>query len=101
MAKFLITSALRHHHEALAFRKAAKEVRTLWRLGNTYFASQTPWAVLKSDPECAVIVRTALNLVHAAALAAWPFIPTTAATVLESLGESSQTCRGQMMARQH
>jgi methionyl-tRNA synthetase len=80
---------LRRHHEALEFRKAAEEVRIMWRLGNAYFAGQAPWAAIKNDPQrAAVIVRTSVALVRAAALAAWPFIPTAAAAVLESIGDS-------------
>jgi methionyl-tRNA synthetase len=79
---------LRRHHEALEFRKAAEEVRAIWRLGNAYFATQAPWAALKSDPQrAAVIVRTSINLVRAAALAAWPFIPTSANAVLERIDD--------------
>lgn len=81
---------LRHHHETLEFRKAAEAVRAIWRLGNGYLAVQAPWSVAKADPQrAAVIVRTGVNLIHAAALSAWPFIPTAAATVLESVGEAS------------
>ena len=80
---------LRRHHEALEFRKAAEEVRIIWRLGNAYFSAQAPWAAIKNDPQrAAVIVRTSVALVRAAALAAWPFIPTAAAAVLKSIGDS-------------
>ena len=79
---------LRCHHEALEFRKAAEEVRAIWRLGNAYFAAQAPWAAIKNDPKrAAVIVRTSVSLVRAAALAAWPFIPTAAAAVLKSIDD--------------
>ena len=82
---------LRDHHEALEFRKAAEQVRAVWRLGNAYFAARAPWAAFERDPErAAVVARTGVNLVRAAALAAWPFIPTAAATVLEDLGEASE-----------
>jgi methionyl-tRNA synthetase len=80
---------LRCQHEAFEFRKAAEEVRAIWRLGNTYFATQAPWAAIRNDPlRAEVIVRTGVNLIRAAALAAWPFIPTAAAIVLESIGET-------------
>jgi len=83
---------LRRHHEALEFRKAADEVRAIWHLGNAYFTAQAPWATIKSDPQrAAVIVRTGVNLVHASALAAWPFIPTAANVVLESIDDSPCT----------
>jgi len=35
----------------------------------------------------AVVTRTALNLVRVAAVVAWPFIPSSADRVLQSLGE--------------
>ncbi len=79
---------LRRHHEALSFRKAAEEVRAIWRLGNAYLAEAAPWSAIRHDSaRAAVIVRTGVHLVRAAALAAWPFIPTAAETVLGSLDE--------------
>ncbi len=81
---------LRQHHEALNFRKAADEVRAIWRLGNAYLAEAAPWSVIKDDPaQAAAIVRLGINFVRAAALVAWPFIPTAAEEVLECLGEDS------------
>ena len=80
---------LRHHHEALNFRKAADEIRAIWRLGNVYLAEAAPWSVIHDDPaRAAAIVRTGVNLVRVGALVAWSFIPTAAAAVLESLGEN-------------
>ena len=81
---------LRDHHEALEFRKAAEQVRAVWRLGNAYLAAQAPWAAFEREPErAAIVARTGVNLVRAAALAAWPFIPTAAERVLENVGEAS------------
>jgi methionyl-tRNA synthetase len=81
---------LRAHHEALALSKAAAEVRAIWRIANVYLAETAPWSVARHDLErAAVIVSTAINLVRVAALAAWPFIPTTAAEVLHALGEEA------------
>jgi methionyl-tRNA synthetase len=81
---------LRTHHEALNVRKAANEVRTIWKIANAYLAETAPWSVVKHDRErAAVIARTGINLVRVAAVAAWPFIPATAATVLHSLGEEA------------
>ena len=65
-------------------------MRAVWRLGNAYLAAQAPWAAFEREPErAAVVARTGVNLVRAAALAAWPFIPTAAAAILENLGEAS------------
>jgi len=80
---------LRDHHEALALRKAAEEVRAIWRLANAYLAEAAPWSAIKRDADrAATIVNFAINLVHVAALAAWPFIPSSAEKVLASLGET-------------
>jgi methionyl-tRNA synthetase len=77
---------LREHHEALSFRKAADEVRAIWRLGNRYLAEAAPWSVIERDRvRAGVIVRTGITLLRAAAEAAWPFIPRAADTVLGCL----------------
>lgn len=82
---------LRDHHEALNLRKAAGEVRAVWRLANVYLAETAPWSAIKGDPErAAVIVRTGINLVRVAALAAWPFVPTASTEVLRCLGEACE-----------
>ncbi len=79
---------LRRHHESLALRKAADDVRAIWRLSNAYLAQAAPWSAIKDDAgRAATIVRAGINLVRASAIAAWPFIPSTAETVLRSLGE--------------
>jgi len=79
---------LRAHHEALAFRKAAEEVRAIWKLGNAYLSEAAPWTAIKTDEvRAATIVHTGLNLVRIAALVAWPFIPFSAGEVLGCLGE--------------
>ena len=79
---------LRSHHEALSIRKATEEVRAIWRLANAYLTETAPWSVIKRDPDrAAAIVRTGVNLVRIAALAAWPFVPTASTEVLRSLGE--------------
>jgi methionyl-tRNA synthetase len=81
---------LRAHHEALNLRKAANEVRTIWKIANAYLAETAPWSVVTHDRErAAAITRTGINLVRVAALAAWPFIPATAAIVLHSLGDEA------------
>jgi len=75
--------------EAMEFRKAMRELRALWVLGNDYFQRAEPWAVIKEDEErAAAIVRTAVNLVHLFAVVSWPVIPDTAEKVLAALGKS-------------
>ena len=79
--------ALRQHHDGLAFRKAAEEVRSIWRLANGYTAAEAPWSLLRKDPtRAAIVTRTGVNLIGVAATVAWPFIPSTAERVLAALG---------------
>jgi methionyl-tRNA synthetase len=81
---------LRRHHECLALRKAAEEVRAIWRLANAYLTEAAPWSAIKDDSaRAATIVNTGINLVRVSALAAWPFIPSSAEKVLCSLGETT------------
>jgi methionyl-tRNA synthetase len=83
---------LRTHHEALAFRKAANEVRSIWKVANAYFAHAAPWSVIKEDPrQAAAIARAGVNLVRLAALVGWAFIPFAAAEVLLSLGDDVES----------
>jgi methionyl-tRNA synthetase len=80
-------NALRCHHASCSLRKAADEVRAIWRLANSYLAAQAPWVTFRTDPErCRVAVRTAVNLVEICATVAWPFIPNATETVLRALG---------------
>jgi methionyl-tRNA synthetase len=79
-------NALRRYHASYSLRKAADEVRSIWRLANGYLA-QAPWVMFRTDPErCRVAVRTAVNLVEICATVAWPFIPNSAEAVLRALG---------------
>jgi methionyl-tRNA synthetase len=81
--------ALAAHHEDLAFRKAADEVRSIWRLANGYLAAQAPWSLFGRDQErAATVTRTGVNLVALAATISWPFIPEAAERVSTALGGS-------------
>jgi methionyl-tRNA synthetase len=78
--------ALRAHHNNLAFRKSADEVRSIWHLANGYLAAQAPWSRVNRNPErAATVTRTAVNLVAVAATISWPFIPEAADRVLTAL----------------
>ena len=76
-------------HDDRLFRKAADEVRSIWRLANGYLAAEAPWASFHKDPErTAVVIRTAVNLLDVAATVAWAFIPAAAEQVLGALGRA-------------
>jgi methionyl-tRNA synthetase len=84
--------ALVGHMEAIELRKAAAEVRAIWAVGNQYLTKAEPWKKFnKGDVDGAAAgVRAGLNLTALFAILAQPFIPTTAKTVLDSLGVPDQ-----------
>jgi methionyl-tRNA synthetase len=78
-----LTAAL----EGLSVRAAAKELRELWVIGNSYLTEAAPWTAIKTDPlRAAVIVRTGLNLVDLFGRLSQPFIPFTAAKIAQAFG---------------
>ncbi|MEL7482127.1 MAG: methionine--tRNA ligase, partial [Pseudomonadota bacterium] len=78
---------LTEHYENMEFRKAAAETRAIWAAGNEYLTRAEPWVKFKTDRDAAAIgVRTGLNLVAVFAIIAQPLIPTTAKTILDTLG---------------
>jgi methionyl-tRNA synthetase len=77
--------------ENIEFRKATAALRSIWSLGNNYFADSEPWAVIKSDKErAACILRTSINLIRLFALFSWPVIPQTSNNILNYLHLDSE-----------
>ncbi|MGE0741623.1 MAG: methionine--tRNA ligase [Hyphomonadaceae bacterium] len=74
-------------HEAMEFRKAAAETRSLWVLGNEYLQEAAPWTMLARDRASAgASIRIALNLCALFAEIASPFTPDAANTIRNALG---------------
>ncbi len=72
--------------EALNFRKAIRELRSIWSLGNSYLADAAPWKQIDQDtPAAARTIRTALNLVRLFAILAEPVIPQASHKVFSAL----------------
>lgn len=81
-------AALRAHHEACEFRRAAAETRAIWSAANAYLQHAAPWTTVKSDQaRAAVVTRTGLNLVHLSAVLAWSIVPNLAGKVLHAFGD--------------
>nr|XP_061797971.1 methionine--tRNA ligase-like [Nerophis lumbriciformis] len=77
--------------ETMQFRKAMRELRALWALGNDYFQRSEPWAVIKEDPErAAMILRTTLQLVRLFARLSWPIVPHSAELLLGALSQAPE-----------
>lgn len=85
-------ASLTENLEALEYRKAAQDLRALWVAGNEYLQVAAPWTAIKTDRDrAAVVVRTAINLVALYARLSAPFIPFSAATIGEAVGEAGTT----------
>lgn len=77
--------------EAMEFRKACAELRSIWVAGNEYLQEAAPWTAFKTDPEkAAVSVRTGLNLIRLFAILSEPIIPFTAARMREIFNEADE-----------
>ena len=90
-----ITTRLRDyetHMNAIDVRKAAAELRAIWVAGNEYLQAAAPWSTFKEDPETAAAqVRLGLNLIRLYAVLSAPFIPSTAARMMEAMQTSDDT----------
>ena len=90
-----ITARLRDYEtymNAIDVRKAAAELRAIWVAGNEYLQSSAPWSTFKEDPETAAAqVRLGLNLIRLYAVLSAPFIPSTAARMMEAMQASNDT----------
>ena len=90
-----VTARLRDyetHMNAIDVRKAAAELRAIWVAGNEYLQSTAPWSTFKEDPETAAAqVRLGLNLIRFYAVLSAPFIPSTAARMMEAMQTSDDT----------
>ncbi|MGB7084544.1 MAG: methionine--tRNA ligase [Phormidesmis sp.] len=82
----VLVAELRSHLKNMEFRKATETLNTLWSAGNQYIDVRAPWTLFKQDKdEAAVVIRTCVNLIRLYAIAAAPFIPTTAETLFDAL----------------
>lgn len=73
--------------EAMEFRKAFAELRSIWVAGNEYLQIAAPWTAIKEDRErAAAAVRCALNLIALFAALSRPVIPFTAEKLFAIFG---------------
>ncbi|MEY8839044.1 methionine--tRNA ligase [Cribrihabitans sp. XS_ASV171] len=78
--------AYERHMEAMEVRKSAQELRAIWVAGNEYLQNAAPWTLFKTDPEqAAAQVRLGLNLIRLYAVLSAPFIPESAAKMMEAM----------------
>jgi methionyl-tRNA synthetase len=73
------------HMADMQLRKAARSLRDVWALGNSYLERAQPWITIRDDEDqAACSLRTALNLVCICAVLSAPIIPNTSERVLDA-----------------
>ncbi|MFI3322266.1 MAG: methionine--tRNA ligase [Rikenellaceae bacterium] len=78
--------AIEANIENYKFREALKEAMNVARIGNKYLADTEPWKVVKTDAErVKTIMNIALQITANIAIAIEPFMPFTAAKMLNIL----------------
>ena len=81
-----IKASLESSIETYRFREALKEAMNYARIGNKYLADSEPWKVVKTDPaRVETILNIALQITADIAIAVEPFMPFTAAKILQML----------------
>ncbi len=81
-----IKANLERNIETYHFREALKEAMNFARIGNKYLADTEPWKVVKTDPErVKTILNIALQITANTAIAIEPFMPFTAAKMIQML----------------
>ena len=81
-----IKSSLEHNIENYRFREALKDAMNFARIGNKYLADSEPWKLIKTDTErVKTILNIALQITASIATAIEPFMPFSAAKILNML----------------
>ena len=81
-----IKASLESNIENYRFREALKDAMNFARLGNKYLADSEPWKLIKTDAErVKTILNIALQITANIAVAIEPFMPFSAAKILNML----------------
>jgi methionyl-tRNA synthetase len=76
--------------EAMERQALHRVIEAVWAVvadANRYFAAEEPWALKKTDPErMATVLYVTAEVVRQLAILAQPFIPASAAKLLDQLG---------------
>ena len=81
-----IKASLESNIENYRFREALKDAMNFARIGNKYLADSVPWKLIKTDAErVKTILNIALQITANIAIAIEPFMPFSAAKILNML----------------
>jgi methionyl-tRNA synthetase len=87
-----VRDAVAAHLDAFRFKDALFAIMELARSGNKYFTEQEPWKTRKSAPErCATALYTSAQVCAAVAGMLQPFIPESAAKILNAFRPAEKT----------
>ncbi|MBI3434648.1 MAG: methionine--tRNA ligase [Proteobacteria bacterium] len=80
--------------EAMRTQQLHAVLNTIWAVvaqANRYFAGEAPWALAKTDPaRQGTVLNTTCEILRQVAILAQPFIPSSAARLLDLLGVSAE-----------
>ena len=81
-----LLATVRGHMERQAFHRALEDIWRLISAANTYVDAQAPWALKKTDPvRMSQVLATLYEVIRKITLVVQPFMPTTAAKLLDAL----------------
>jgi len=79
-------AAYEENLNALEFKKALSELRSIWALGNEFLDRAAPWSLYKTDPDTAGgLLVFAMNLARVYATLANPVMPVLSRKILDAL----------------
>lgn len=90
-----IVSDFKSHMENVEIKKALGQWMELVRVSNSYFNDSAPWNLKNSDPtKCATKLYISLVLAQQQAAMAYPFIPSSAESIMKIIGSEKFSREG-------
>ncbi len=84
--------AYNHFMKKIEIRKASRELRNIWVIGNEYLQKAQPWAIFKSDEnKTKMIIGFSFNLIYLYSLISDPFIPSSCKTIRKHFGFTKES----------
>ena len=72
--------------DKIELKSALKEIMQLSRLGNQYFQDNTPWVLVKDNPDKAnIVLANLVNLIKDIAILLYPILPNTSKSIFEQI----------------
>lgn len=78
-------AAYEGHLEDLSIRKALREIKEIWRVGNIYLNEAAPWKAAPGENRARLAVCIGINLVRLYAVLVSPLMPDTSGLILDAM----------------